>query len=159
MAKENKIILKQQILYDPIKTWLQSRGFDTLITGGRTDFVIPISEFISMPYKVPDLIGVNKEHKVVIVEVEKDKKRFFDALGRCVLWRCMATYAFLAFPKDEISHAPFLKGVGVGLLAVDTQKKVVDEIVCETLFKIQELHPTEYRNEKILVERIKSYLD
>ena len=64
--------MKQQILYNPVKTWMQKRGFDATITGSKTDFVIPTSELIQMPYKIPDLVGVNRGNRVAIIEGENN---------------------------------------------------------------------------------------
>jgi hypothetical protein len=116
-----------------------------------------------MAYKVPDLIGVNHNRRVAIVEVEKDKKQFFDAFGRCLLWRCIATRAYLAYPKGKIARAPLLKKLGVGLLEVDTDSQTVNEIIAlpqndAEMFDVLELHPTDFKKEMELAEHIQKSL-
>lgn len=74
----------QKTIYEPARLWLEKKGFKALITGNKKEFVVSISDLYSMSHMIPDIIGV-KNDKVIIVEVEKDKKRFFAALGRCML--------------------------------------------------------------------------
>ena len=147
----------QKTLYEPVRLWLDKRGFKALITGDRKEFVVSISDLYSMSHMIPDIIGV-KDNKVVIVEVEKDKKRFFDALGRCMLWRRMATFVYLAFPEKEAVRAPFLKSIGLGLLEVDENNTVKESIELPYegigLQSIMELHPTNYKREMRLAEQI-----
>ncbi len=80
--------------------------------------VIPISGLIPMPYKIPDVVGL-RDGRVAIVEVEQQKGKFFDAMGRCLLWKCTASYVYLAFPTGVVEKAPILKKLGIGLLTVD----------------------------------------
>ena len=155
-------MMKQEILYDQTMSWLESKGFRTIVTGKGTQFVIPISDLFCAPYKVPDLVGVDGNGRVAIAEVEIDKEKFFDALGRCMLWRCMATFAYLVYPKGRIPRAPFLSRVGVGLLEID-EAGAVTEIVKlpETdgsLFSVMELHPTDFAREQHLAAYIQQIL-
>lgn len=155
--------MKQKDLYEPIKAWLQTRGVRALISGTQMTMVLPISDLISMPYKVPDLIGVDGQSHVVIIEVEKDKKRFFDALGRCSLWKCMAKFVYMAFPKGEIIRAPFLKKLGIGLLEVETEAGQVEGMVelpteGSGSFQVSELHPLDFSKEQQLAKHITNIL-
>jgi hypothetical protein len=155
--------MKQNVLYEPIRTWLEGRGFKALVTGSKTTIVIPINELVPMPYKIPDLIGVRNQ-RVVIVEVEKDKKNFFNAFGRCLLWRCFATFVYLAYPKGKVSRAPVLNQFGVGLLEVDINSQTVKELINlpqeeSELIRVWELHPTEFQRELQLAEQIRKSLE
>lgn len=155
--------MKQLILYEPIKAWLEARGFRVLITGERTKLVIPVSDLVPAVYKIPDLIGVNKNGRVAVVEVEKDKRLFFEALGRCMLWKCVATFVYLAYPIDKILHARALSSLGIGLLEVDCNSRAVYEKVPlpdkETdLHALWELHPMDFRREQQLAELIRNTL-
>lgn len=154
-----RTLMKQQALYERTKAWLESRGFRTKVTGDGRQFVIPIRDLFSAPYKVPDLVGVDVNGRIVIAEVEVDKDKFFDALGRCMLWRCMATFVYVVYPKGRIPHAPFLSKVGVGLLEVD-EGHVVAELVKlpepnDNLFSLMELHPTDFGREQQLAAYIR----
>lgn len=155
--------MKQQDLYEPIKAWLENKGFRTFISGNKMTTVIPISDLISMPYKIPDLVGIDNRSRVVIVEVEKDMKRFFDALGRCALWKCMASFVYLAFPKGQIIRAPFLKKYGIGLLEIDIEtRKVAGAIELPQegtgLHQVLELHPLDFQKEQQLAKQIEHIL-
>jgi len=57
--------MKQKMLYEPIKNWLESKGFEALITGDKSEVVIPIRDLAPMAYKIPDLIGVNDSKQVI----------------------------------------------------------------------------------------------
>jgi hypothetical protein len=155
--------MKQHTLYEPTMTWLEDKGFRVLVTGARRNFVVAVSDLFDGPYKVPDLVGVDKSNRVVIAEVEKDKNNFFDALGRCMLWRYMATFVYLVYPKGKIARAPFLGKVGVGLLEVDENSGAVTELVRlpepdGDLFSVVELHPTDIPKEQQLASLIRSSL-
>jgi hypothetical protein len=137
--------MKQAELYPPIQRWLAAEGFAATITGGNLTLVIPISTLVSMPYKVPDIVGT-RDGRIAIVEVERDRRRFFDALGRCLLWKCTASYVYLAFPTGTVERAPILQRLGIGLLTVNPATGDVDvpiRLPREGLdFRVtQELHP------------------
>jgi hypothetical protein len=110
--------------------------------------VITVSDLFTGAYKVPDLIGVDENNRVVIAEVEKDKAKFFGALGRCMLWRCTATLVYLVYPKSKISRAPFLSKVGIGLLEGHEFNAVTELIALpregDELRRVWELHPTDF---------------
>jgi len=155
--------MKQVIFYEPIKAWLAAKGFRCLVTGERTRLVIPVSDLAPAIYKIPDLIGVNENNRVVIVEVEKNNRLFFDALGRCMLWKSVATFVYLAYPKDEIPHARVLGKLGIGLLEVDCNSRAVNEKgpLLEggrDLHAVLELHPTDFRREQQLADLIRDTL-
>ena len=110
--------MKQAELYEPIRGWLATEGFAASVTGKNISLVIPISGLVPMPYKIPDVVGF-RDGRVAIVEVEQSRSRFFDAMGRCLLWKCTASYVYLAFPVGIVDRAPILKKLGIGLLTVD----------------------------------------
>lgn len=154
--------MKQQTLYEPTKAWLETKGFQAMVTGAGTHFVIPISDLFSAPYKVPDIVGVDASGRVVIAEVETDKEKFFDALGRCMLWRCMATFVYLVYPKGRIPRAPFLSRLGVGLLEVDDSNTASELVTLPKeagdLYSVLELHPTDFPKEQQLADHIRKTL-
>ena len=148
-------------LFQKIKCWLESKGFQTLVTGDSREFVIPIGDLYSRGYKIPDLIGVNRDNRVFIVEVENNKEKFFDALGRCMLWKCFATFVYLAFSEKSCPKAPFLERVGIGLISVNNIVKehvtLFDEMD-KALFKATELHPGDHSKESELAQYIRRVL-
>lgn len=134
-----------------------------MVTGGMKHFVIPVSDLLAGGFRVPDLVGFDDNGRVVIVEVEMDKQRFFEALGKCMLWRCMATFVYLVYPKSKIARAPFLQKVGIGLLEVDEESRAVTELVGlpapkSDLWSVVELHPTDVVREQRLVDAIRGTL-
>jgi len=155
--------MNQKILYQPIKKWLETQGFKVLISGERSSVALPIWDLTPMAYKIPDLIGVNNENKVVIVEVEQDKKKFADVLGRCMIWKCIATFVYLAYPEKQFQKIPVLEKLGVGQLSVNEKEEVkeVIKILPEKsidLHKVLELHPLDYPKELQLAEQLKKII-
>lgn len=148
-------------LFQKIKKWLESKGFQALITGNSRELVIPIADLYSASYKIPDLIGANQSGRVFIIEVENDKKKFFDALGRCILWKCFATFVYLAFPEESCPKAPFLERIGIGLISINEDVKECVTLFNEankTLFKTTELHPVDYHKELELAKYIRKVI-
>lgn len=155
--------MKQRILYEPIKAWLETKGFKALVAGEGAKLVIPVSDSVPATYKIPDLVGVNERNQVAIVEVEKENRQFFDALGRCMLWRCVATFVYMAYPRDETRRAPVLRRLGIGLLEVDCSSLGVSEkgplpLGGSNLFEVLELHPTDLRREQELANLVRNTL-
>lgn len=155
--------MNQDALQVLVMAWLKNRGFHVMVTGGRKHFVISVSDLFAGGFKVPDVVGLGVNGQVVIVEAETDKRRFFDALGKCMLWRCMATFVYLAYPKGKITRAPFLQKVGIGLLEVDEESHAVSELVGlptpeSGLWSVLELHPTDPTREQRLADVIRCTL-
>ncbi len=155
--------MKQRILYEPIKAWLETKGFRVLILGEGTKVVIPVSDLVPAAYKIPDVVGVNERNRVAIVEVEKERRRFLDVVGRCMLWKCVATFVYLAYPSDEITRAPLLSRLGIGLLGVDCNSHAVSERAPlpekdSDLLAVWELHPTDFKREQDLANLIRDTL-
>jgi hypothetical protein len=63
---------------------LESLGFKVMCAEPRQATVIAVADLAPVAYKLPDLLAV-KGDRVAIVEVETAKRRFFDALGRCLV--------------------------------------------------------------------------
>jgi len=152
--------MKQIDLYEPIRSWLAAEGFAGRITGANISIVVPISSLAPMPFKIPDVIGI-RDGRVAIVEVEQRKATFFEAMGRCLLWKCTASYVYLAFPAGVVERAPILKKFGLGLLTVDPVTGVVSAPIPlprEGLdFRLtQELHPLEPLAEQQLYRQIEA---
>lgn len=156
--------MKQQLLYEPIKTWLESKGFNALITGSEPTIVIPVRDLIPMTYKIPDLVGVDKSNKVIIIEVEQNEKKFPDVLGRCMLWKSIATFVYMAYPEGRCRSAKILEKLGIGLLSVNEKKNEVEELIgilpkeSLDLHKVYELHPLDSEKELQLSKQIKGIL-
>ncbi len=155
--------MKQQTLYEPTRAWLESKGFRVMVTGATGNFVIPISDLFAGGYKIPDLVGVDKNNRVVIAEVESNKEKLFGTLGRCMLWRCMATFVYIVYPKGEIQRAPFLNRLGIGLLEADEESHAVTELIRlpepdAGLWSVTELHPTDFPKEQQLASLIRNSL-
>src|ERR1041385_3809437 len=152
--------LAQYSLYEPITQWLGSQGVTAVISGKRLHLVIPVADLVPMPYKIPDIVGF-REDRVVIVEVETSKKRFFDALGRCLLWKSVATYVFLAFPAETLGgRAPLLERLGVGLLEVNPEESVRPVVPLSLdgsdYLRVVELHPLDYLRQQDLLRQIRA---
>jgi len=154
----------QTSLFGAIQKWFEDKGFEVLVTGGSRDFVISISDLFSGGFKIPDLVGVNHNNRVAIVEVEEKPDKFFDALGRCLLWRCKASIVYLAFPEKTCPKAVFLDRTGIGLVKVNENGAVYEIIsmfekepkrINVPKFGATELHPTDSAKEMQLAEYIR----
>jgi hypothetical protein len=155
--------MKQQVLYRPVQRWLEQQHFKVLITGERSTCVVTIEDLVPTAYKIPDLIGF-KDQQVMIAEVEKEQKRFYDALGRCMLWKCAATFVYLAFPAGQVPRAPLLERLGIGLLEIDPTTGAVSEVVHlpqtgePEFHRVGELHPLVYPKEQDLLRRLQTLM-
>lgn len=152
--------MNQKIFYRPIKNWLESQGFKVLIAGENSSIVLPIWDLTPMAYKIPDLIGVNSENRIVIVEVEQDKKKLADVLGRCMIWKCIATFVYIAYPEKESQKILILGRLGLGQLSVNSKEEVKEIIPIlpkkpTDLHKLLELHPLDHPRELQLAESLK----
>ena len=155
--------MNQKILYRPIKNWLEAQGFKVLISGENSPIALPIWDLVPMAYKVPDLIGVNDKNKVVIVEVEQDKKKLTDVIGRCMIWKCNATFVYITYPEKNIPKIPILDRLGIGQLSVNERGEVKEiiQILPEESIKLHnilELHPLDYSKELQLAEQLKKII-
>ena len=152
--------MRQTELYEPIRRWLVADGFAATVTGTNLTVVIPIAGLVSMPYKVPDVVGI-RDGRVAIVEVEQNRARFFEALGRCMLWKCAASYVYLALPVGVLERAPILQKVGIGLLTVDPATGAVTAPIqlprdgLEFMLT-QELHPLDPVSEQQLYRQLQA---
>jgi len=156
--------MRQKVLYEPIKKWLETKDFEVLITGSEHRMVIPVGDLVPRAYKIPDLVGVDKSNKVIIVEVEQNEKKFLDVLGRCILWKCTATFVYIACPETKCQKARILEKLGIGLLSVNEKKKEVKELIgilpkeSSDLHKVYELHPLDSEKELQLSKQIRTLL-
>jgi hypothetical protein len=153
--------MKQRIIYEPIEAWLKAKGFKVLVAGEKTRIVISFSDIAPAIYKIPDLIGVSENDRVAVVEVEQDKRLFFDALGRCMLWKTAATFVYLAYPKDVISNARLLSRLGIGFLEWHSHSHAIDETGPlperdPELLAVWELHPMDFMREQELARLIRN---
>ena len=155
--------MNQKIFYQPIKNWLEAQGFKVLISGNNSSVVLPIWDLTPMAYKVPDLIGVNDKRKVVIVEVEQDRKKLTDVIGKCMIWKCIATFVYIAYPEKVIPKIIILNRLGLGQLNVNEKGEVKEiiQILHEESIKLHnilELHPLDHSKESHLAEQLKKII-
>jgi hypothetical protein len=156
----------QQLLYEPIRKWLQFHNIQSVITGAggkRKNLVIPIGDLIpTKVYGVPDIIGI-MGNKVVIVEVETKLDKIFEVIGKCMLWKIVATLVYVAYPLKKIDKIRLFERLGIGLLGVakDEVKEIVKIIPQEplNLHNILELHPLDYMKEMELARLVKNMIE
>ncbi len=78
-----------------------------------------------------------------------------------MLWRTMATFAYLVYPKGEVSRAAFLNRIGIGLLEVDTVSHAVTELIAlpregdKLHYGVLEIHPTDFPREQQLAALVR----
>jgi len=159
MRREN-----QQIFFDPIKKWLESKNIQSVITGGRQkNLVIPIGDLIpTKAYGVPDIMGI-RENKVLIVEVETKLEKIYEVVGKCMLWKTMATLVYAAYPLEKVEKIRLFEKLGIGLLGVgrDEVKEIIKIMPQESsgLHKILELHPLDFAKEMELFRFVKNIIE
>ena len=135
---------REQIeLYEPIKKWLESKGFNVAHDAEKIPVLVkdifPIRSWIH-----PDVIGI-KNFEVCVVEVEINLDKIYEVMGKCMLWKTTATYVYIAFPKEKCNKFKVLKKFGIGLLGVS--KDDVEEVIKifpeekYDLRSLTELHP------------------
>jgi hypothetical protein len=156
--------VNQQLLYEPIKTWLESHNVQSVITGGkRKNLVIPIGDLISTKvYGVPDIMGI-MGNKVVIVEVETKSDKIFEVVGKCMLWKIVATLVYVAYPSEKTEKIRLFQRLGIGLLGVaGSEVKEIVKIMPEKpsdLHNVLELHPLDYEKEMEVSRLVKNMIE
>ena len=152
--------LSQQILNKVIKKWLESIGFQALVTGDKHEFVVPVKDIFSIKsYHIPDVVGI-RNSSVVVVETETRLDEIYEAIVKCLIWKTMATWVYLALPTKICRNLEVLRTYGIGLLCVSEKK--VREIIelpkerSESL-PIFELHPWDPQREQELFRQIKRH--
>ena len=158
-----KVENNQKAFYIPIKEWLESQGFETLITSMQSKIVVPIGDILpTKGHFVPDLIGM-KGDQVVIVEVETNLDEILKIIGKCMIWKTVAALVYVAYPLEKCQKFRLFEKIGLGLLGV-SETGVVEEIVelpkeRENQLKIVELYPLDPLKEMELARYIKSILE
>lgn len=153
----------QAELFEPIKKWLESKGFKVLITGGKsTEIIVPVKDLLlTKTYIVPDLVGINNSD-VAAVEVEMKPDKVLEAIGKCMLLKTTAKFVYLAYPKERCKRHRILEKLGIGLLSISGES--VEEVVeilpkeSSSLYRVLELHPLDFESESDLARQIKSIL-
>jgi hypothetical protein len=116
-------------------------------------------------YIFPDIIGVRGTTQVVVVEVETDMKKMFEAMGKCMLWKVLATYVYVAYPKKNAKIFKVLESFGIGELSVSEDgvdeiiKMLPDDASPYRSLGVVELHPLDMTRELELHNQIKQNLD
>jgi hypothetical protein len=81
--------INEESLYEPIKVWLESKGYKAIISGKKRQILFSTGPLLGVSFLEPDVIGYKKENykdRLVIVEVKTDPIFFFDGLGRCFVY-------------------------------------------------------------------------
>lgn len=158
--------MEQKELYEPIKKWLESQGFRALVTGGdEQQLVIPIRDVLpTRVHMVPDIVGVKKDGRMAaIIEAETGLSKIVDVIGKCMIWKTMATLVYIAYPSEKCKRSKVFEKLGLGLLGVSESE--VQEIVpimprkSGDLFKVSELHPLDFQKETELIRLVEGILD
>jgi hypothetical protein len=161
MAKKK---IDEKSFYEPIKIWLESKGYKAVISGGKRQILLPTGALLGVAFLEPDVIGYKKEDRkdlLAIVEAKTDPMFFFDGLGRCFVYKTVANYVYLATPKEvaeKIGTGSLFEeksgvGLGVGVLAVDPESKKV-----EVRVEAKEIYVWHDDLRDILVRMVKSML-
>lgn len=159
--KSKKALMNQEKLNNIIKKWLESKGFNAKITGKEHKFTVQVQDLFPIKgYCIPDVIGIKNSH-VVIVETENKLDEIYEAIVKCLIWKVMATFVYIAYPKSECKKFRVLEKYGIGLLSVSENK--VKEVVSlmedgKPKFRVTELHPLDFAREQEVAKQIKRAL-
>jgi hypothetical protein len=154
--------LTQQNLNKIIKKWLESKGFRALVTGNKREFVVPVKDLFPIKnYHIPDVVGI-KDSRVVIVETETKLKEIYEAIVKSLIWKMMATFVYVAYPKSKCKKFRVLENYGIGLVSVSENE--VEEVVSlmeddKPKFSVNELHPLDIGREQDLAKMIRRTLN
>jgi len=160
--KSKKAYMNQQKLNNIIKKWLESKGFNAKITGKEHRFTVQVQDLFPIKgYYIPDVIGV-KDSRVAIVETENKLNEIYEAIVKCLTWKVMATFVYIAYPEDKCKKFRILEKYGIGLLSVSEND--VKEVVSLTendkpKFSVTEIHPLDFGREQELAKKIRRVLD
>jgi len=155
---------EQKKIHEPIKKWLGSKGVKVLPESEK----MPVSikdVFPLQNYILPDIIGIRETIDLVVVEVETDINKILEVMGKCMLWKTIATYVYIAYPKEKCRKLKVLEKFGIGLLGVSETD--VDEMIqmlpteksSYNSFKATELHPVDYEKQSEFYKQIKRIIE
>jgi hypothetical protein len=158
--------MEQRELYEPVRKWLESQGFQVLVTGGdEQQMVIPIGDILPVRvHMVPDLVGVKEsDSRAAIVEVETDLRKIVEVIGKCMIWKTFATLVYAAYPLEKCKRFKVFEKLGLGLLGVSQDKvtEVVEIMPNEStgLFRVLELHPLDFSKQMELIRLVRGILE
>ncbi len=151
-------------LHQPIKKWLESKGFKVLPESEKMAVMIK-DVFPAQNYIQPDIIGIRKTPEVGVVEVETNLNKILEVMGKCMLWKTTANYVYIAYPKEKCLKLKVLGKFGIGLLGVS--KDGVEEIVkispseksSYAPRRVTELHPVIYEKQSELYKQIQRMME
>jgi hypothetical protein len=159
-------MVEQKELYEPIKKWLESYAFRVLVTGGNEQpLVIPIGDILpTRVHMIPDIVGIKEtENRAVIIEIETDLRKILEVIGKCMLWKMIATFVYVAYPLEKCKRFKVFEKLGLGLLGVSKgeAKEIVQIMPRDStgLFKVMELHPLDFSREMELVRLVRGILE
>jgi hypothetical protein len=153
--------MNQETLNRAVEKWLESKSFRALVTGNKREFVVQIKDlFPAKSYHIPDVVGI-KNSRVAIVETETKLDEIYEAIVKCLIWKVMATYVYVAYPKGICQSFEVLRRYGIGLLSVSEDK--VEEVIelmenGKPRFNVTELHPLDYAREQEVFRQIERAL-
>ena len=154
---------EQRLLYEPIKRWLESKGFSVVKNAEK--IMVPIKDVYPIQYHIqPDVIGIRDINEVCVVEVETNIDKILEVMGKCMLWKTTARYVFIAYPKEQCCLFNVLQKFGIGLLGVlkDEVEEIVKILPSEKngiyLIHTLQLAPIDPQKEAELYRQIKRWL-
>jgi len=105
-----------------LSTWLESKGYYSLITHERKEIGIWIGDlFPSKMYIEPDVVGVRSSWTdTVCIEAKArlESGTLFEILGKCKMWKLIADKVYFAYPKPLGTRTSGFQELNIGLLEV-----------------------------------------
>ncbi len=121
--------MKEEVLYEPIRKWLRSKGYKALITGNRKEVSIFVGDILPAKANIePDVVGITDSYSDnVCVEAKAEIDSIFDVIGKCKIWQLASRHVYLAVPPSDGFKTEGLAAMGVGLLFVSENS--VEEVL------------------------------
>jgi len=112
----------EEVLFEPLAMWLESKGYYSLITHEKKEIGMWIGDlFPSKIYIEPDIVGVRSSWIDTIcieAKVKVKSENLFEILGKCKLWKLITDKVYFAYPKQAGFKTSGFQKMGIGLLEV-----------------------------------------
>jgi hypothetical protein len=157
---EKKKRLSEDSFYGYVVSWLEEQGYGKSVLSWRDVPLVPTGARLGIETIRPDVAAYKKDgsmDSLLLVEVKADPMYIIEGIGRCIIYKLIANYVYLALPSKiayKIGSKSFYQLWGVGVLSIS------DEGIIEEKVKPEKNYPpeSEYKLRDSYLETIKSSL-
>ena len=122
--------IKESLLYEPVRNWLEEQGYKAKVVGGTRSIVLATGPRLGVSSIEPDVIGYKKEdysEVLTVVEVKADPMYLFDGIGRCEVFKSIADFVYLGLPEkiaSKIGSNSLFESMQLGILSISSEHSV-----------------------------------